>query len=308
MRIAIIGAGMAGLSCAHALLANGHSVMLFDKGRGPGGRMSTRRISTPRGEVAFDHGAQYFTARDPAFVGQVADWERSGLIAPWIAAGDGAWVGTPSMNAPLREVAASVDVRWESKIDALVSDCKWHLQGENAPNQAFDVVVVAVPAEQVSALIEAHDPGMAARARSVRSDPCWTAMIAFDGAVPFADDCIRDVGIIGWAARNSAKPGRSGPEAWVVQASSDWSRAHIENEGATVEEALLAAFGEMVGNALPPRLVSGVHRWRYARSGTLGADALWSQDRSLGVCGDWLLGPRIEAAWLSGHRLAAMIG
>ena len=82
MRIAIIGAGMAALSCAHALLAHGHSVMLLDKGRGPGGRMSTRRISTPLSEVAFRHGAQYFMARDPASVAEVSDWECSALVAP----------------------------------------------------------------------------------------------------------------------------------------------------------------------------------------------------------------------------------
>ena len=212
------------------------------------------------------------------------------------------------MNAPIHELAASVDVRWQSRIDALLLNGDWHLIGENAPNEAFDVVVVAVPAEQVSALIDAQDPEMAGQARSVRSDPCWTAMVAFDGPVPFGDDCVRDAGIIGWAARNSAKPGRGGPEAWVVQASPDWSRTHIEDESTTVEKALLGAFEEIVGKVLPPRLVSGVHRWRYARSGTLGVDALWSQERSLGVCGDWLLGPRIEAAWLSGHRLAAMLG
>lgn len=46
MRIGAIGAGMAGLSCAQALRRQGHAVVLFDKGRGPGGRMSSRRIDT----------------------------------------------------------------------------------------------------------------------------------------------------------------------------------------------------------------------------------------------------------------------
>lgn len=44
MTVAIIGAGMAGLSCARALVQAGVAVELFDKGRGPGGRMSTRRV------------------------------------------------------------------------------------------------------------------------------------------------------------------------------------------------------------------------------------------------------------------------
>ena len=59
--VAVIGAGMAGLAAARTLAAAGHAVQVFDKGRGIGGRLSTRR--TDYG--AFDHGAQYATVRDP---------------------------------------------------------------------------------------------------------------------------------------------------------------------------------------------------------------------------------------------------
>ncbi len=105
MRIGIIGAGMAGLSCAQALRHQGHNVIVFDKGRGPGGRMSTRHVGTPLGEAAFDHGAQYLTARDPAFLAQVDRWARVGHVARWSPAGVDAWVGTPAMNEPIRAMA-----------------------------------------------------------------------------------------------------------------------------------------------------------------------------------------------------------
>ena len=57
--IAIIGTGIAGLSAAQALIAAGQNVELFDKSRGSGGRMASKR--TDAGSV--DLGAQYFTAR-----------------------------------------------------------------------------------------------------------------------------------------------------------------------------------------------------------------------------------------------------
>jgi predicted NAD/FAD-dependent oxidoreductase len=41
--IAIVGAGLAAISCARTLVQAGHRVTLFEKSKGVGGRMSTRR-------------------------------------------------------------------------------------------------------------------------------------------------------------------------------------------------------------------------------------------------------------------------
>ena len=59
LRVAVIGAGLAGLSCATALQAAGVVVRVYEKSRGPAGRMSTRRGDGWQ----CDHGAQYFTVR-----------------------------------------------------------------------------------------------------------------------------------------------------------------------------------------------------------------------------------------------------
>jgi len=293
---------MAGLSCAQALRRQGHRPVLFDKGHGPGGRMSTRRADTPLGEAAFDHGAQYLTARDPAFVEQVERWAQTGHVARWSPAGDDAWVGTPAMNAPIRAMADDCDVRWNTAVDSLSYDGDWWIGDERC-----DAAIVAVPAEQVAPLIGVHDAAMAEAARSAVSDPCWTVMAAFDDRVPIDCDRLTDFGIIGSAVRNSAKPERTEPEAWVLQASADWSHEHLEDEPTAVERALLAAFAERVTTGLPGIIATSVHRWRYAKAGALGQGAFWNADIRLGACGDWLLGPRIEAAWLSGQRLAELI-
>ncbi|RYE52407.1 MAG: FAD-binding protein, partial [Rhizobiaceae bacterium] len=103
MRFAIIGSGMAGLACADALASAGHSAELFDKGRGAGGRMATRRMHTPLGQVSIDHGAQYFTVRDPGFAQLVARWRSAGIATPWVPAGKDAWIGIPGMNAVIKQ-------------------------------------------------------------------------------------------------------------------------------------------------------------------------------------------------------------
>ena len=308
MKIAIIGAGMAGLACAEALSAAGHRVQVLDKGRGPGGRMSTRRTATEAGDVSFDHGAQFFTVRDPAFAARAQAWVADGVAAPWPAAGPEALVGVPGMNAPIRAMAQALDVTWQARVDEIVREgAGWRLSGEGFEALRADLAVVATPSEQAAVLLATVAPDMAAKAAAVISEPCWTVMAAFAEPLDLAADVLREAGPLSWVARNSAKPGRDGPEAFVLQASPDWSRTHLEDAADTVANALLAHLQAANGGALPPLLSLQAHRWRYARTPATGGPPLWSQADQIGACGDWLGGARIEAAWRSGHNLAAAI-
>ncbi len=305
MNIAIIGAGMAGLACADALLEAGHKISLFDKGRGPGGRMSTRRMATPLGEAAFDHGAQYFTARDPRFLELVKGWSKTGIVAPWPAAGSDAWVGLPGMNAVIRKMAEAHAVEWGYLISGMHrrGGSWWLLRsaGEIGP---FDAVILAIPAEQAAAILSLHDFAMARTALTARSQPCWTSMFVFDRSIDDIEPVMRNRGDILWAARNSAKPGRSGPEAWIVQANPVWTAARIEAPEEHISEWLCGALASAVGRPLLKPIAAASHRWRYALSAGTGDGALWNDGIALGVCGDWLLGPRVECAWQSGRMLA----
>ncbi|TPG15509.1 NAD(P)/FAD-dependent oxidoreductase [Sphingomonas oligophenolica] len=306
MRIGIVGAGIAGLSCAEMLAAGGHAVMLFDKGRSAGGRMATRRVATPSGNVAFDHGAQYFTAHDPRFVTAVTQWQASGIVAPWPGAGDDAWVGIPGMNAVVKALSRPLAVQWNSRVDALRRiDQSWFF--DPVADVPFDAVIVATPAEQAAPLLATHEPAMAKIAQGCPSAPCWTAMVAFAERIAVAEDIIRDAGIISWAARNSAKPGRSGIEPWVIQATADWSRHHLEDEESSVIDALLSALAAQANLKLPVPAIRIAHRWRYARATSVHHGSLWNGATRIGAVGDWLLAPRIESAWLSGRMLADRI-
>ena len=133
-------------------------------------------------------------------------------------------------------------------------------------------------------------------------------MLAFVEPVAVAQNCWRGEDITGWAARNNSKPERIGPESWVVQASPKWSRAYIEAEPEWVAAALKGALSDLLGAVLPPCAGESSHRWRFARSGAEGSGAIFDRDCRLGLCGDWLIGPRVEAAWLSGTALAEQIG
>ena len=73
--VAIIGAGLAGLTCGTALQGLVERLTVFEKSVFPGGRISRFRA----GEYEFNHGAQYFTVTHPLFWNIVSAWQSEGL-------------------------------------------------------------------------------------------------------------------------------------------------------------------------------------------------------------------------------------
>ncbi|MEL6259244.1 MAG: FAD-dependent oxidoreductase, partial [Pseudomonadota bacterium] len=254
MTIAIIGAGIAGLACAQKLSDAGVNVSVFDKGRGPGGRMSTRRAQTSQGTLRWDHGAQYFTVQDADFEAVVKTWEEAGVVSEWNgrfvsinevgaitdAPSRPRYVGNPGMNAIIKHLGAKLDVQWERRVTRLDRDGgAWRLTfDEGVPVSGFEAIVVATPAEQVGALVSDSSPDLAREADAAVSAPCWVLMAAFDDPLATTfDGAAFEAGDLAWAARNSAKPGRAGHETWVVQASKSWSRQYLEQDADTTASA-----------------------------------------------------------------------
>jgi renalase len=209
------------------------------------------------------------------------------------------------MTTVLHALAAPHDVRQGHHVSGLARDGNgWRLLGEGLPADHFDAAVLALPAEQAAPILTLHDFELARTALFARSQPCWSGMFAFETPIAHSRNIIRDHGILAWAARNSAKPGRAGPESWVVQASPQWTTANLEQTPEDIAPLLLAALGEATGGALPALLAHSAHRWRYALSAGTGLGSLWNSAMRIGACGDWLLGPRVECAWVSGRTLA----
>jgi predicted NAD/FAD-dependent oxidoreductase len=307
--ICIIGGGMAGLSAATALAVSGQRIIVLDKGRGPGGRMAARRVEIGGTQVSFDHGAQYFTARDPAFREVVASWDAAGVAARWPAAGEEAWVGAPGMNAPVRAMAEALDVRWSVRAERITrADALWRVETDG-PVFTAGRVLVAVPAEQAAVLLAEVAPAFAKLAGAVQSAPCWAVMAGFAAPLRITLDCFRsETGPIAWAARNSAKPGRSAGENWVIHASPARSRQLIDRPKDEVAEILLADFFAATGIApVTPQHCDG-HRWLYALPQAVsGEGARYDPAVGIGIAGDWLHSPRVEGAWLSGTALAGLV-
>ncbi|MDP1776850.1 MAG: FAD-dependent oxidoreductase, partial [Moraxellaceae bacterium] len=241
--IAIIGAGMAGLSCAYALQQLGHNVTVFDKSRGIGGRMSTRR-----GEGwQCDHGAQYFTAKNTDFAAQVQIWAQAGVVSEWrphikvlgekprangVSESPTRWVGTPTMNAPARWLANRLTVVLGQTISALSkTPTGWQLHSQSAGplDREFSHVILAIPAPQAQALLSPLTTSLNDIPAQVAMTGCWSVMLQYADTVilPF-DAAFINQGPLSWVARDSHKPARPAQESWLLHGSIAWSEANIE--------------------------------------------------------------------------------
>jgi len=317
--LAVIGAGLAGLSCAAALQQAGLNVTVCEKSRGAAGRMSTRRGE----DWQCDHGAQYFTARHPDFRAEVERWVRAGVAGMWAprlqVLGDSfdrvpdaaleRFVGVPAMTAPARHLAQALSLVAQTTITEVQRAAdRWQLLTAERGwlVERFDAVLLATPAPQAAALLRQPAPALAARAGSANMRGGWALMLRFAVPVelPF-DGAFVNEGPLRWIARDSSKPGRGGRETWLLHATAEWSEAHLERNANEIAASLLPAFGQLGG---PTPQAWTAHRWRYADTEPpLDAGCTWEPDLGLGLCGDWLNGGKVEGAWLSGRALAQQV-
>jgi len=316
--IAIIGTGIAGLSAARALRDAGHAVQLFDKSRGSGGRMSSKRSDAG----ALDMGAQYFTARDRRFVNEVQRWQSNGWAEQWkpqlynFKSGQLTpspdeqirWVGTPRMSAITRALLDDLPVQFGCRITEVFQGKQhWNLLDADGGNHGpFSHVIIATPAPQATALLAAA-PKLASAAAGVKMDPTWAIALAFDKPLQTPmEGCFVQDSPLDWLARNRSKPGRDASlDTWVLHATSAWSKEHLDLSKEAVIEHLHGAFAELLQSAMPAPSFSLAHRWLYARpSSAHEFGVLADADLGLYVCGDWCLSGRVEGAWLSGQEAA----
>ena len=330
--IAVIGAGIAGAACARALTLAGHSVHVFDKSRGPGGRLATRSVEwvDRQGQACttrLDHGAVGITARTETFrtfvdqavvAGWLVEWSPE-LAAGSLPPGDPGqlYVPAPDMPALCRSMLGGTTATWSFAVDSLhKGPLGWQVRaGAERCDAQFDAIVLALPPAQAASLLSPHRLDWARHASVVSMQPCWTLM----GIAKVSNDVLGwdlarpPMGALAWVFRSDARPGRArvpGQAHWVAHARAGWSRQHLEQPAAWVQQQMQAALGECVGQPVDWHHCM-VHRWRYALPQAQRAAAAesfwWDAAQGLGVCGDFLGGLGVEGAWLSARSLSVAL-
>jgi hypothetical protein len=307
-RIAIIGAGIAGSACAARLAASQQfSCTIFEKSRGRGGRCATRRDSAGH---LIDHGAQFFTMRDPGFsaAARLACGDDLAVLTAPVTEPDGSpvpsddrWYHRLGNSRLPRALAPEADVRTGTEI----TNCQPDGDGWSVSGECFDAVVSTAPLPQTWKLFQL--PGT-----PPDGIPCLTSILLLDGTPSgrCADDyAIRDLSghPLAWTACENHKAGRiQGPVTAIVsQASEEFSRHHLEEAPDTWGTELASLTAERWNFPLSRIASQHHHRWRFARF--LPATPPPPLPPRAFFAGDALTAPRIESAWRSGHDAAAAV-
>lgn len=321
-RIAVIGAGIGGV-CLARELSRHHDVTVFEKGRGVGGRMATRYA----GQFMIDHGAQYFTVRDPRFAAVLGPLFADGTVAPWtgsIATIDNSiitamskprdlhHVGVPNMNSVAKALAVDLDLRPGIEITPLAGRTPggWHLTDlPGNDHGVFEWVVSTTTAHQTIALFAKSAPSDGPLI-TTRMAPCYALMLGFERPLNLPWVAARlSASAIDWIGVNSSKPGRDpSGTTLVVHSTSDWAALHLGQDIDDLGRLLATALHEATGIDPDLAAYTATHRWASARRlSQPDSQPYLDQTLQLAATGDWTTGSRVEDTVLSALDLAAMI-
>ncbi|WP_310490025.1 FAD-dependent oxidoreductase [Chamaesiphon sp. VAR_69_metabat_338] len=338
LEIAIVGAGMAGIVCARELQAAGQQgIAIFEKSRGVGGRLTTRRMF----DTCVDRGTCYISPKGAEFQSLFDRLIAANIVEIWTdtthtltAAGEiladpdlyPRYVTPNGMNQIAKYLATDLDLRCGQRAISIVPDGNlWRLklEGTESAEILTRQVILAIPAPQaVDLLAPLADilPGeFLAALKAVDFYPSiaiaagytpiqlaeWETAYPQVKAVTCTDDPI-----LAWLGVDSSKRHQPAPPAFVLQSTAKFAAKYPHPEDTAA--ASLAMLERASDRFLPWFRESQwqqPHLWRYAFPKSPRVDDFLSIDlpAPLFCTGDWCRGRKVEDAYLAGLAVANAI-
>ncbi|MFC5381479.1 NAD(P)/FAD-dependent oxidoreductase [Aquipuribacter nitratireducens] len=316
--VVVVGAGIAGVECARQLHRAGVPVRLLDRGHRISGRMGARTVDSVQGRHVVDLGASYFTVRDDEFREVADDWERRGLARPWTdtfhlsdgtrlvgtKVGPVRWAAGGGLRSLVEDLADGLDVVHPYDAVEVVRDG----DGVRVDGQRYRAAVLAMPDPQVRDLVDPAlgDELLGSEAWAWR--PTVAVLAGWSGRWwPELDGVfVSDSPVVEWVADDGRRRGDDAP-VLVAHTTGVFAARHLDDPAEAVTP-VLAALGEVLGRhqPVPEPEWARAHRWSLASPTRPrpAPDFVLDTTGTVGVCGDgWGERSRVEAAWLSGHRL-----
>jgi predicted NAD/FAD-dependent oxidoreductase len=320
-KIAVIGAGLTGATAAARLTQAGYQVVVFDKGRVAGGRMSSKR--TDQGYL--DMGAQYFTARSEMFKQQVKRWVDAGQVQVWpcttalLCNDDGVlslttsadhqqrYIGVPAMQSPVKALLEGLSLISGCRITALAhQQTSWSLHAEDGHSYpGFDAVLLTLPPVQAQQLLAQSALPELFQAAAGLLEPCWAVAMQAD-VCGVGDAIFCQHPKLRFISHQQHKPGRA--PCYILHFNAAFSAAHLDHS----QEFWFAQASDILRQELKIELdIKPIvaHRWLYAsqQDQTSAPGFIALPQLQLWAGGDWSYGGRVENAYLAGLELARTV-
>lgn len=322
IKIAIIGAGLSGLTIANKIKDKAH-VVIFEKARGVGGRIATRRAEP----YQFDHGAQFFKAKTHDFKSFIDPMIKDGVLKAWEArfaeidnghiinkrqwsCDDPHYVGVSSMNAMAKFLSKDLTIQLNTKVSSIKKyQDKWIVEDSEGANLGeYDWVISTIPAEQMFDIFESSQLKKPA-IEKVQMQGCFSLMLGFQRPLELEFDAALIRGAdISWVSVNSSKPGRKKAFSLLVHSTNKWADEHIDDNKTEVLQYLCREVSEVIGVDLSQADHKDIHCWRYANvAKQKGVTHYIDGKNKICVCGDWFIHGRVESAFITGHDLSSSL-
>ncbi|MBC7421176.1 MAG: FAD-dependent oxidoreductase [Bdellovibrio sp.] len=146
MSVAIVGAGLSGLTIANLLTEVGVSSVLFEKSKSVGGRMATRRDAT----CTFDHGAQFFYENAEEDFFWQTRWQKNMTSKPWFSDQQkNYFCGVKGMTSLAKDLALKQNIFFNEKVVSLETfEAETEVHCESGNSFRVSAVILTSPLPQ----------------------------------------------------------------------------------------------------------------------------------------------------------------
>lgn len=312
----VIGSGISGATIAN-LLNKKFQVNLYDKGRGPGGRASFKRV---KGQIGFDHGTQYFSPKTIEFKKFTNRLIKIKILKKW--SGNHIFlnskkkenkkhikiIGKKGNNDICKFLLKKVKCFYQSEVKKIYYKNKlWFLLFTDGKIRTYKGVILTCPFPQLKKLSEKFINNTFIK-RKLKMDANITVMIAIKKNKKSPSSFLFDDPVLGWAGNeNTKKRFKSKYDLWTLQSTFKWANKNIDKNKKDLKKnskILIDKFFKLTKIKKTKVIYSINHGWKYSsNSKPLKIRSYWDPQKKIGVCADWFIGPRLESGWISAHDL-----
>ena len=312
----VIGSGISGATIAN-LLSKKHSVILFDKARGPGGRASFKRIN---GKTGFDHGTQYISPKSKEFKRFIEILIKKKILKVW--GGKHVFlnskkkedkkhlkiIGKNGNNDISKYLLKEINCNYQSELKKIYyKDKSWHLYFADGKFKSFKNIILTCPFPQLKKLSKKFIKNSFLN-KSIKMDANITTMIAIKKNEISNSSYLFEDSILGWAGNeNSKKRFKSRYDLWTLQSTFAWANKKINQnkENKKKNSKIMIDKFFQLSNIKKTKIEYILnHGWKYSsNSKPFRIKSYWDPKKKIGVCADWFVGPRLESGWISAHDL-----